>query len=333
MVSLSHPHDPYVAARKYWDLYNDDDIDLPQMSYEEAPKDAHSERQRRLMGIDRVDWTEERTRTIRRAYYANISYVDEKFREILDALEDSGFAENTIIIFTSDHGDMLGERGLYQKRTFFENAIRVPMFVTAPALYGGPRRVAEPVSLVDLLPTLFDMAGGQAEDYPEQLEGDSLVPCLNGDSISADRPIYAEMLSETTNAPLFMIRKNQWKLIWSMTDPPMLFDLENDPQEQCNLAGDDRVANVQSELEAAVHTRWDVERVNAEVLADQSRRLFILKALDGKEVAEWDAPPPASGRFGYFRGEPGYGDWADRGTFGLQSASTNRRPEDFDVST
>ena len=157
-VSFTHPHDPYVARRKYWDLYEDCahlDPGGPAIPYE--AQDAHS---RRI--LDASDWrnfaiSEDDIRRSRRAYFANISYVDEKIGEVLAALTATRQAENTIIVFLSDHGDMLGERGLWFKMTFFEGSVRVPLMIAAPGL--PPGRIDAPVSTLDVLPTLSELAG------------------------------------------------------------------------------------------------------------------------------------------------------------------------------
>ena len=149
-VSFTHPHDPYVARQRYWDLYADDAIDLPaapELPY--AERDPHG---RRLfddlaMGDDEV--TEDDVRASRHGYYASLAYVDERIGDVLDAFQACGLAEDSIVIFTSDHGDFLGEHGLFYKMSFREHAARVPLIVHAPGRFER-RRVREPVSLLDL---------------------------------------------------------------------------------------------------------------------------------------------------------------------------------------
>ena len=155
-VSFTHPHDPYVARQKYWDLYEECAHLLPEvpaMAY--ADHDPHS---RRI--FDANDWRsfdikEEDIKRSRRAYFANISYLDDKIGEVMDALESTG--QEAIILFVSDHGDMLGERGLWFKMSFFEGSARVPMMVCAPQMEAG--LITTPVSNIDVCPTLCDLAG------------------------------------------------------------------------------------------------------------------------------------------------------------------------------
>ncbi|MEQ9676299.1 MAG: choline-sulfatase, partial [Roseovarius indicus] len=174
-VSFTHPHDPYVARKKYWDLYEECEHLLPEVpsfAYEEH--DNHSKRI-----FDANDWrsfniTEEDIKRSRRAYFANISYLDDTIGEVMEALEGTRQVEDTIILFVSDHGDMLGERGLWFKMSFFEGSSRVPLMVSAPSM--EPGLVTEPVSNIDVCPTLCDLAGVSMDEVAPWTEGQSLVP-------------------------------------------------------------------------------------------------------------------------------------------------------------
>ena len=131
-VSFSHPHDPYVARQRYWDLYADEDIDLPAapaLPYEEL--DPHSRRLWDDCAMGDVEITEDDVRASRHGYYASLSYVDEKIGEVLAAFESCGLADDAVVIFTSDHGDFLGEHGLFYKMSFREHAARVPLVVSS----------------------------------------------------------------------------------------------------------------------------------------------------------------------------------------------------------
>ncbi len=157
-VSFTHPHDPYVARQRYWDLYADDEIDLPaspSMPYDEL--DPHGQRLWNACAMGDFEITEDDVRSSRHGYYASLAYVDEKIGEVLTALEACGLADDTVVFFTSDHGEFLGEHGLFYKMSFREHPARVPLIVRCPARF-APRRVREPVSLVDVLPTLVDLA-------------------------------------------------------------------------------------------------------------------------------------------------------------------------------
>ena len=159
-ASFTHPHDPYAVPRAYWDRYRDDEIDLPSVPpLPEAALDAHSRRLARMADMAAVEITEADVRRARRAYYGEIAYVDDQVGRLMAALKRFGLERDTIVLVTADHGEMLGERGLWYKMHFFEWALRVPLIVWAPERF-APRRVTAPVSLVDLTPTLVDLGGG-----------------------------------------------------------------------------------------------------------------------------------------------------------------------------
>src|ERR1700733_11858464 len=174
VASFSHPHDPFAVPQGYWDLYRDEDIDVPAPGH---ALDAHSRRLRHVCAMDAEPVTEAQVRAARRAYYGAIAYIDELLGRLMQALRAAALAEDTIVVLTSDHGEMLGERGLWYKMSFFEGAARGPLIVAAPGRF-APGRVAANVSLIDLAPTLIDLAGGDA--LAETFDGRSLAPHLNG---------------------------------------------------------------------------------------------------------------------------------------------------------
>ncbi|MDB5893963.1 MAG: betC [Rhodoferax sp.] len=305
LVSLSHPHDPYAIAQRYWDLYADADIDMPHVPAAPQPLDPHSQRLRHVSGMDSVAPTERQVRDARHAYYGAISYVDEQVGKILQTLEATGAAGNTIVMLLSDHGDMLGERGLWYKMNFFENACRIPLLVHAPARF-SPRRVAAPVSLADILPTLVDMAhAGRPPAWPEPVHGRSLWPHLHGLPGHAD--VVGEYLGEGALAPVIMLRRGTHKFVHSPGDPDQLYDLASDPYELRNLAaefegsgsGDGTVAKLLAAFRREIADRWDLPRLRADVIASQRRRRFHDAAQRQGAHQSWDYQPyqPASQRY------------------------------------
>ncbi len=182
LMSLTHPHDPFAIPKPYLDRYAEQDVDLPLVAEGDAPPDAHSERLRRMYQLTDGLLDQRQIRRARHAYYGALAYVDDQFGLIRETLDATGLAEDTIIMVISDHGEMLGERGLWYKMNFFEGAARIPMIIHAPARY-APRRVEQNVSLVDLLPTLFELAAGHPPERATlgaPLDGHSLVPLLSG---------------------------------------------------------------------------------------------------------------------------------------------------------
>ena len=291
-ASFSHPHDPYVARQRYWDLYADDEIDLPAApAVQPEDLDPHSRRLWHDCAIGDVEITEEDVRASRHAYYANLSYVDEKIGEVLAALEACGLADDTVVIFTSDHGDFLGEHGLFYKMSFRENAVRVPLIVSAPRRFGA-RRVSEPVSLLDLTSTLADIARrGLSGELAQPVDGRSLVPLLEGASESADATVVGEYLAESTLGPMVMLRRARWKFIHTPSDPDQLFDLDSDPLELANLAGKPEHADVVRSFLEEVGARWDLEAVDRDVRESQQARHAVFRALQEGAHFPWDFQP------------------------------------------
>ena len=293
-VSFTHPHDPYVARRKYWDLYEDCDHLLPEIPAMEY--DDHDPHAKRI--FDANDWrsfdiSDEDIRRSRRAYFANISYLDDKIGEILQVLEDT--RQEAIILFVSDHGDMLGERGLWFKMCFYEGSSRVPLMISAPAMAVG--LVTDPVSTIDVCPTLCALAGVSMDEVMPWTTGESLVALGQGGERTS--PVAMEYAAEASYAPLVSLRYGKWKYNRCALDPDQLFDLEADPHELTNLADHpDHQGTVQS-LRAKSEARWDLARFDANVRASQAKRWVVYEALRQGGYYPWDYQPlrDASERF------------------------------------
>ena len=293
-VSFTHPHDPYVARRKYWDLYEDCahlQPDVPALPY-----DDHDPHARRI--FDANDWrnftiTDDDITRSRRAYFANISYLDDKIGSLLDVLDRT--RQEAIVVFVSDHGDMLGERGLWFKMNFYEGSARVPLMIAAPGL--APGRVDDPVSTIDLCPTLCDLAGVSMADVMPWTDGESLVPLARGRGRTS--PVAMEYAAEASITPLVGLRQGRWKYTNCAADPEQLFDLEADPQERVNLADDPAHAATLERFRVMAATRWDLEAFDAAVRESQARRWVVYEALRNGAYYPWDFQPlrAASERF------------------------------------
>jgi len=285
-VSFTHPHDPYVARKKYWDLYEDCEHLLPEvpaMDYEEH--DAHSKRI-----FDANDWrsfniTEEDIRRSRRAYFANISYLDDKVGEILEALEST--RQEATILFVSDHGDMLGERGLWFKMSFLEGSARVPMMIAAPQMEAG--LVETPVSNIDVCPTLCDLAGVSMVEVMPWTTGESLVKLGQGEVRTS--PVAMEYAAEASYSPLVCLRHGRWKYTNCALDPEQLFDMEADPLERNNLVETVEHAEVLERFRMMAAERWDLEEFDADVRQSQARRWVVYEALREGGYFPWDYQP------------------------------------------
>ncbi len=302
LVSFTHPHDPYAITQEYWDRYNHDDIDLPAVAPIPMDQlDAHSRRVRQMCAMDEYDLTEARVRNARHAYYGAISYVDDKVGQLLRALDATGRRDDTIVIFASDHGDMLGERGLWYKMTFFEWSARVPLIFHARGRF-APRRVAQHVSLVDLLPTLVALAGDGAQpDFADAVDGHSLVPLLQGDERGWADTALGEYLGEGAVAPVLMIRRGRYKYVYGEPDPEQLYDLVTDLHELNNLAGRAEHEAARRAFEAEVNERWEPRALRRRVIASQRRRRLLAAALMTGRHTPWDFQPHRDASKQYMR--------------------------------
>ncbi|WAJ29192.1 choline-sulfatase [Antarcticirhabdus aurantiaca] len=287
-VSFTHPHDPYVARRKYWDLYEDCPALAPPVGrIARKDQDPHSRRLMDACNDGEYAITDEEVARSRRAYFANISYVDDKIGEILAVLDSCRMAENTVVLFTSDHGDMLGERGLWFKMNFFEGSANVPLMVAAPGIES--RRIDAPVSTLDVVPTLGALAGIDLSAIMPWTDGLSLLDTARAGTRA--EPVPMEYAAEGSVAPLVAIRDGRWKYVACRADPEMLFDMEADPRELTNLAGDPTHAETLSRLRATAQARWNLDRFDAEVRASQARRHVTYEALRNGAYYPWDHQP------------------------------------------
>ena len=305
VVSMTHPHDPYTIPTPYWDRYAGAEIDMPRVRLSPQELDPHSKRLRHVIGLELQPVTDAQVRAARRAYYGAVSYVDDQVGAMLAALRGAGFAERTIVCVLVDHGDMLGERGLWYKMNFFEPSARIPFIVHAPGRF-RPRRVRESASLIDLLPTFCELGGAAPGEFATPLDGTSLVPQLGG---AAGRDeVIGEYLGEGAIAPLVMIRRGDHKFVHSPVDPDQLYDTAADPDERENLAGSPAHAARVAALRAEVARRWDLARVHEEVLASQRRRHLVYAALRSGSYAPWDHQPRRDASRLYIRNDQDLND-------------------------
>ena len=274
-VGYSYPHYPMRVSESAFRRYRDLDLPDPLPAEEYHPRNEHW--CRHVWGFDR--FTPEQTRRSRQAYLAMVTMLDEWVGDLLAALERRGLLDDTIVIYTSDHGDMWGEHGLWGKNLFYEHSSRVPLIVRASqqgAVCGS--RVETPVSLVDLYPTLRDMAG--IADWNVPLDGRSLWPACCGERGLEDQPVFCEYYSSDTQGPERMVRLGQWKLNYYHNQPPVeLFDLEDDPGEQRNLADSPEHVEVRARLLSELFRDWDVDAIDADIREDQNRRAYLSQVL------------------------------------------------------
>lgn len=329
--SFIHPHDPYAARQRYWDLYQTSDIELPRVP-RPAPEhnDPHNLRLEKVIDLDAVSLTDQQILNARRAYYANVSYIDEWVGRLVGTLDECGLRDNTVVMFVADHGDMLGEFGLWYKMSFREWSSRIPMILSGPGIEAGGV-CTTPVSQVDVLPTLVDIAShDNGEPVPAQIDpwrGDSLLEVLADPAAHDQRIVVGEYLAEGTSGPMLMLRQRDLKYIRSQPDPEQLFNLHEDPEEQRNLAGDREAASDTGELIGRLRAlrrfadlHWDSEALKAQVIRDQDRRRAVSAALRIGSHTGWDYQPRRDATQEYTRSH------LDLTRFDIQSRFPRPRP-------
>ena len=283
-VSFTHPHSPFITTRRYWDLYDHDAVDMPAVpAFNVGDMDVMSRWLYYAHGGDLHHVTEEHVRRARHAYYGMCSYVDDKVGRLLDTLAEVGLEDDTAVVFTADHGEMLGERGQWFKQSFHEWSARIPLIVRIPGLASAPR-VRQLVSLVDLLPTLLDVAAQGAPPEPvTSLDGRSLVPLMRGPTQAGwNNRVVSEYTGEGVCAPCRMVRRDGVKLIYTHGHPDLMYDLDTDPQELDNLIGRPEYAAIEQELRKEVLQGWDPERIHDACIRSQKERLFIHRTTGGE---------------------------------------------------
>ncbi len=265
-VGFWRPHLPFVAPKKYWDLYDGSAIPLP--ANPDIPTDApeialHDSREIRGYGGPAKDraFTGEETRRYRHGYYAAISFLDAQVGEVLDALDESGLAGETVVVFTSDHGFHIGEQSLWGKTSNFELDARVPLIVAAPEYSKSlAKRTTALAELVDLYPTLVELAKLPSDEMPGNLEGESLAPVLRDPTATVkdaaftqhQHPFYGS--AKDWKAWGYSLRTERWRytewraIAGGEVMARELYDHESDPQETRNVASDVANAETVSEL-------------------------------------------------------------------------------------
>lgn len=288
-VSYHHPHQPFQVPQKYWDLYEGVTFPIPEIP--EAIEETWSQLDRWLHyshGLDKKNIADPANlQLMYRCYYGLISYIDDLVGELLTALDDLALADSTLVVFASDHGEMLGTRGMIQKRCFYEQSARVPLLIRKPGHPGGVV-VSDPVSLVDLMPTFADVAGYPAADM-HRTDGLSLMPYFDGET-RPDRAIFAEQHSDGVYGPCFMIRKGRFKYTYVHGYDAQLFDIEADPDEWTNLSGRPEHAETEAGLRALVLETFDPDTIERDIALSIDRRLVIEGAMKLNDTS-WDYLP------------------------------------------
>jgi choline-sulfatase len=263
-------------------MYPLDDLDLPDVRQDDL-ENMHLVFQG-LRAQKRLATTipEDRVRRARAGYYGMITELDEYVGQVYDALDEAGELDNTVFIYTSDHGEALGEHGLWYKNNIYENAAHVPLVMTGPGIPEG-KVIDTPVAHVDLAATLLDYAG---VDRPTDFRGHSLIPMMTGEG-SDSHPgwIYTESNSESNCTGSFLIRKGPWKYMHFTWYDDMLFNLDEDPGEFVNRIEDADAQPIVAELKAILDSQVDTEQVTKDAFVAQAR--IRDRLAEGKTVDEF----------------------------------------------
>jgi choline-sulfatase len=264
-LGLSQPHPKFNALRQYWDMYPLEDIDLPDIR-EDDLENLHLVFQG-IRSFKRIAThiPEDRVRKARAGYYGMITELDEYIGQVWDALEAAGELDNTVFIYTSDHGEALGEHGLWLKNNLYENAAHVPLVMSGPGIPVG-KVIETPVAHVDLATTLLDWAGAEGVS---DLRGHSMLSLL--DDEPGDHPgwTYTESHSEGNCTGSFAIRKGDWKYIHFQWYHGLLYNLKEDPGEFVNRIDDPTCAEVLTDLKAILDSQVDTEQVTRDAFEKQ----------------------------------------------------------------
>ncbi|HSH95472.1 MAG TPA: sulfatase, partial [Roseimicrobium sp.] len=245
-VGFYKPHTPYVAPKKYFDLYPLEKIQLPELAAD-FDKNAIAPALASTKPWPYFGVTKDQARESKQAYYAAISFVDAQIGRVLDSLDRLGLRDNTVVVFWSDHGYHLGEHGLWMKQSCYEESARVPMIISAPGMKSAGKVSPRTVELLDLYPTLADLA---SLTPPKTVEGATLRPLLQNPSAEWKRAAYSQV-QRGPNAG-HSVRTERWRYTeWAGgTLGAELYDHSTDPQELRNLATDTKQAATVAELKA-----------------------------------------------------------------------------------
>ena len=275
--SMVSPHYPLIAPDEFYDLYAGADLPRPRL-YDPANRPVHPviEHYRATWNYD-DHFDEERLEVGLRAYYGLCSFLDFQIGRILAALAESGIAEDTLVIYTSDHGENLGNRGLWGKCVMYEESSGVPMLIAGPGIAAGTR-CATPVSLVDVYPTVVELACGSLDTRERALPGESLVGLAREQP--AERVVFSEMHDDGSMTGAYMVRQGDWKLVHYVGHAPQLFNLAADPIEAHDLTGRPETAGIQGRLYDLLHGIVDPEAADRRVFADQQARIERLGGVE-----------------------------------------------------
>jgi choline-sulfatase len=284
-VSFATPHYPLTAPKEFADMYSPTDVVLPkQYGLNERPRHPVLEAMRSTFDVD-DEFDEGTIRRALAAYYALCTFMDAQVGRVLKALDESGLAARTRVIYTSDHGDTLGEHGLWWKYSMYEGSAGVPFILAGPGVPQGTV-VDTNVSHVDCFPTILENAGVAPRPEDRDLPGRSLFTFVDSGAKPEARAVFGEYHAAGSITGYFMIRGARFKLIEYVGFVPQLFDLGADPDEQTDLAANADYADMLREMSSELRRVCDPVAVDREARADQTR---VLEAHGGADAVRRNA--------------------------------------------
>lgn len=279
-LSFVTPHPPWFAPPETYALYPHEDIQLPpQWLDSDWPRHPTYDYMRRFFSCEE-SFDEATIRRLHATYYGICTFLDQQIGQVLSALDALDLRQNTRVIYTSDHGEHLGARGIYGKFTMYEEACAIPFIMSGPDVPAG-KVVDTPISLVDCHPTVLEAVGCPADESDSALPGESLWPMAAADS--RDRTVFSEYHAIGSPSAYYMLRDRRYKYIYHVGGPAQLFDLESDPAEVDDLAQqpDERALRLLRAYEAELRELLDPEAVDRQAKADQQRKIA---SLGGREA-------------------------------------------------
>lgn len=269
-VSFTYPHFPLVVPEEYLRRYPPESLPMPpQWRPEEWPHHPVLDAKRKQQALDEP-FDEATIRRAMAVYYGMVTFLDEQIGLVLAALDASGQRERTRIIYTTDHGEQLGAHGLWWKSAMYEGAVGVPLLLCGPDVPAG-KVVGTNTNLVDAFPTIVEAVGADLAPHDADLPGHSLLQIAAEDD--TERTTFSEYHAIFSPSGSFMLRHGRYKYVYYVGYPPQLFDLEADPQETRDLAGNPQHADAQAACDRALRRICDPEAVDREAKADQARRI------------------------------------------------------------
>lgn len=278
-VSFVCPHFPLTAPPEHFYRYYDQDLPLPKL-YDRRSEPLHPylEDYRNSFAYDEFFETPEQVKRAQAGYFGLCSYLDENVGKVMAALNAAGLSSNTRVVYTSDHGDNLGSRGLWGKSTMYEESVGVPLIAAGPGLPAG-RRIDTPANLLDIYPFIMETTGAAGpETVTPSHPGISITRLASGED--ASRVVFSEYHGMGSKTAAYMVRKGSWKLVHYADYEPQLFDLASDPEELNDLARDANAQPILEEMQAELRRICDPAEVSRRAKADQQE---LLTKVGGKQ--------------------------------------------------